>query len=55
MKQKMPRVMRVEDSADNAELIVNTLTGKGLVVNCLRIAHIRALPYTSRKPSTASP
>jgi hypothetical protein len=45
----------VEDSADDAELIVNTLTGDGLVVDCLRIVPIRALPYTSRKPSTASP
>jgi hypothetical protein len=38
----------VEDSADDAELIVDTPTEGGFVVDCLRrLMPIRALPYTN--------
>ena len=37
MKQKMLRVLMVGDSADDAELIVDTLTEGGFVVDCLRV------------------
>lgn len=39
--------LMVEDSADGAERIVDTLTEDGFVVDCLRLKHIRALPYTN--------
>ena len=37
------RVLMVEDSADDAELIVNTLTEGGLVVDCLRVETAEAM------------
>jgi hypothetical protein len=46
-QQQALRVLMVEDSADDAKLIVDTLTEGGLVVDCLRLLHIRVLPYTN--------
>jgi len=46
-QQPALRVLMVEDSADDAELILDTLTEGGFVVDCLRRKHIRALPYTN--------
>ena len=37
------RVLMVEDSADDAELVVNTLTEGGLVVDCLRVETAEAM------------
>ena len=47
-QQQALRVLMVEDSADDAELIVDTPTEGGCVVDCLRrLMPIRALPYTN--------
>jgi len=47
-QQQALRVLMVEDSANDAELIVDTLTEGGFVVDCLRLMQIRAVPYTDR-------
>jgi len=42
-QQQALRVLMVEDSADDAELIVETLTDGGLVVDCLRVETAEAM------------
>ncbi len=42
-QQQALRVLMVEDSADDAELIVDTLTEGGLVVDCLRVETAEAM------------